>query len=504
MEVSKIPEVVNIVSDSEVGVFPIYFYCMGLNEDIEPFIGKNMSVVLVELDNGNMRWCTSLSEWKEFGRTAFRKIQGEEGYFKRVYDAVVSHSEAMVKAAEQSHFGNLSDKSTDGLWQIYASFGHKMRLLVASGLVFSYIDAKTNLLSDKLLSFLRTRLPEKEVPRAFTILSTPPEDSFVKKERESLVALALGVKNRFKRYHELSGPELLLLIQKDSRLNKQFEEHFGQFFWLNYNYSGPAWTRGEVCSFIIEHANQRESLEKQLKGLRQEKETIRQKQNAIEKELKLDKEHDFLFRVARDVVYLKGFRKDMMYKAYCYMENLLKEIAKRGNLSLQETRFLLPSEVKELLETGKADKELLKERQRFCVIVGLNKKYAVFTGEKARKASERIIEEKVQEKQELRGSCACHGEAKGIVKIINAVSDLAKMNKGNILVSKQTNPNLVPAMEKAAAIITDIGGITCHAAIVARELRIPCVIGTGNATKILKDGDAVEVNASKGIVRLIE
>ena len=64
-----------------------------------------------------------------------------------------------------------------------------------------------------------------------------------------------------------------------------------------------------------------------------------------------------------------------------------------------------------------------------------------------------------------------------------------------------TSPEFISAMRNAAAIITDEGGITCHAAIVSRELEIPCLIGTKNATKILKDGDMVEVDTFKGIVR---
>ncbi len=77
------------------------------------------------------------------------------------------------------------------------------------------------------------------------------------------------------------------------------------------------------------------------------------------------------------------------------------------------------------------------------------------------------------------------------------------MEKGHILVSHSTNPNILSAMIKASAIITNAGGLTCHAAIVAREFKIPCVIGTKIATKVLKDGDMVEVDAQRGIVRKI-
>ena len=81
---------------------------------------------------------------------------------------------------------------------------------------------------------------------------------------------------------------------------------------------------------------------------------------------------------------------------------------------------------------------------------------------------------------------------------------MKKMNKGDILVAVQTMPQLLPAMKKAAAFVTDIGGLVCHAAIVARELGTPCIIGTWNATKILKDGDLVEVDADEGVVKILK
>jgi pyruvate,water dikinase len=93
------------------------------------------------------------------------------------------------------------------------------------------------------------------------------------------------------------------------------------------------------------------------------------------------------------------------------------------------------------------------------------------------------------------------GLVRGAVKIILNPTDMAKMKQGDVLVAIATNPDVVPAMKKAAAIVTEQGGVTCHAAIVSRELGIPCVIGTKIATRVLKDGDEVEVDAARGIVK---
>jgi pyruvate,water dikinase len=106
--------------------------------------------------------------------------------------------------------------------------------------------------------------------------------------------------------------------------------------------------------------------------------------------------------------------------------------------------------------------------------------------------------------KEIQGQIGCPGKARGRVCVIkNIQTDAVKFKTGNILVTGMTRPEFVPLMQKASAIITDEGGITSHAAIVSRELGIPCIIGTKIATKVLKDGDLVEVKANHGTVKII-
>jgi len=100
----------------------------------------------------------------------------------------------------------------------------------------------------------------------------------------------------------------------------------------------------------------------------------------------------------------------------------------------------------------------------------------------------------------LKGLGASPGIGVGPVKIIHSASELDKIEKGDVLVTRMTNPDMVPAMQKAAAIVTDEGGITCHAAIVSREMGVPCVVGTESATEKLKDGQIITVDGTHGLV----
>lgn len=100
----------------------------------------------------------------------------------------------------------------------------------------------------------------------------------------------------------------------------------------------------------------------------------------------------------------------------------------------------------------------------------------------------------------LSGTSACAGLARGRTKIVKNLGDAAKIEEGDILVTPFTTPLLTSAIVKAGAIVTDTGGVTCHAAVIARELGVPCVVGTKNATQKLEDNMLVIVDGKKGLV----
>lgn len=111
----------------------------------------------------------------------------------------------------------------------------------------------------------------------------------------------------------------------------------------------------------------------------------------------------------------------------------------------------------------------------------------------------------IEEKKEVlkplcKGLPASPGIGRGKVILIKDVSEINLVKEGDILVTEMTNPDMVPAMRKAAGVVTDEGGRTCHAAIVSRELQIPCIVGAKNATKVLKEGQTVTVDATRGVV----
>jgi len=111
--------------------------------------------------------------------------------------------------------------------------------------------------------------------------------------------------------------------------------------------------------------------------------------------------------------------------------------------------------------------------------------------------------EGVKNKKIVKGFTAYTGKAEGVVRVIFSRKDYGKIKKGDILVAVNTSPDYSLIIKKAAAIVVDEGGLLCHAAIIAREMKKPCIVGTKTATSAFKDGDIVEVDAGRGTIRKI-
>ncbi len=189
------------------------------------------------------------------------------------------------------------------------------------------------------------------------------------------------------------------------------------------------------------------------------------------------------------------------------LHGLWQEISDRLGLTYRQFYSLTAKEIHAALIRPQNAKVLKKTAQfrhdtGAVLVLENGKKIVLHDKELERYIRQEAMEKKkVSNVRELKGQAASVGQAKGRVRLVFSVHDVPKVEKGDIMVAPSTNPTFVPAMERAKAIITDEGGLLSHAAIVSRELKIPCVVGTKIATQVFKDGDMVEVNANHGWVR---
>lgn len=209
----------------------------------------------------------------------------------------------------------------------------------------------------------------------------------------------------------------------------------------------------------------------------------------------------------------KLFFRSEVNKIYGSLLVILNDVARRFYLSQEQARFCRYDEVRTLLDGKNIDINEANRRIKCFVCLKNGKKPNFFTGLKAEKIIENIRPKTKKNIVELRGDSASAGVARGMVKIIPVVFDrggevvlnkkIKEMKKGEIMVSRTTGPETMMACRKAGAIIADEGGINSHAAIISRELQIPGVVNVKIATRVLKDGDLVEVDGNTGVIKIL-
>jgi phosphoenolpyruvate synthase/pyruvate phosphate dikinase len=245
-------------------------------------------------------------------------------------------------------------------------------------------------------------------------------------------------------------------------------------------------------------------LRKQYNSLRNYGKKIQTDKSALFRQLRAPVSIRKYFDLIALSIWIRLVSRNTFALSHYASRGLFKQIGKRLNMAAEEVKWLTPVEVKTALLLNKFPRtKQIAARKATCVLLFKNGRAIMLEGAKAQKFMNNELGREVVPGKvgAITGMVAYPGTVKGKVKIILAQKDINKMNNGNILVARMTTPEIIPAVKKAAAIVTDEGGITCHAAIISRELGIPCVVGTKIATKILKDDDTVIVYADQGLVK---
>ena len=185
----------------------------------------------------------------------------------------------------------------------------------------------------------------------------------------------------------------------------------------------------------------------------------------------------------------------ILYKANEYLHNKAKKILPKEYQ--EHIKFLF---IEEVFQNKMPSLDLIQKRKNGYIF--FDNKLELVDNIPLWLERKNIVIKSQQDGKIIKGSVAYSGKKTGKVCQIYTKEDFKKFEKGDILVTTMTTPKFTPILKLAGAIVTDEGGITCHAAIIARELKIPCIIGCKNATEILKNDMIVEVNANEGIINI--
>jgi phosphohistidine swiveling domain-containing protein len=275
-----------------------------------------------------------------------------------------------------------------------------------------------------------------------------------------------------------------------------------KWYWVRNNY------------FIVDIVNE-EVIEKQIKDMTVDEarriindvdtivSSIKPKKDEIIKRLNITRSTIGITNALSSFIILQDRRKEIALKTTSFFVRVCNKLLELYKYSDDEKKVILSSAFHQWFYELNRE-ELLEKSYEANVGAFYRIGGPTLIGQDAIKINNEFVDSTSMENvREIKGQIAYKGNIKSRVIVVLRNEDFSKFQDGDILVTSMTRPEFVPLMKMASAFITDEGGITCHAAIVARELKKPCIIGTKIATKVLKDGDMVEVDADKGIVKII-
>ncbi|MFH1276641.1 MAG: PEP-utilizing enzyme [Candidatus Woesearchaeota archaeon] len=375
---------------------------------------------------------------------------------------------------------NLIGLSTKQILE-YFKEGYLAIAKVTAYMSFKGTVQMSDVLEERIKQVLQIRIKNnEELTNVALLFSMPKKETFMVLEQKSILKIGIA-------YQQHKEIENLLL------------NHTKNFGWIGcVMFSGQPYSidyfKKELQTIL------KDDCSKRLLEIETKKKERNEKIKTLITSLLLNKEEQKLLTQFRSWSHYRTYVKDMTSLGMVPLLPLLQELANRVQVSYNDLLYLGYSE---LMQVYEKKKELIFEsklRQKGWGVIMLENSIQYYNYNNIQKIKE--DEEKIP--SGIKGSSACKGYVQGLARIIISVEDLDSLKKGDILITSMTTTNFVPFLSKVSAIVTDEGGITCHAAIISRELNIPCIIGTRFATKAFRNGELIEVDANKGIVKKIK
>lgn len=411
-------------------------------------------------------WFSHIQDWNEPKRLLLEAIENkDEAFFQNFYEkaqedinwllSVIEHaSKCVTPHTIQLFFKTFQD--TEMPWILTLPYGE---------LLEDYIREKAPFLSNEQLH----------------ILFTPARKTKTMQHQENLKNLKKKLIEKNIYLENLSSKEALALVSvAHPELHEKIKQHVNEYSWVGMMHFWGSPYHEEKCIEDLKHVSEH-----------QEKQT---------QDIDLPENIEWLKQHIKEIVYLRNNFAELGSFATYKSSTFLEHASQQFGLSWKEARWLSIEEFLEGMQ-GKdiPSQTIIEERKKAYGLIQFEGKNHILTGEKLKNVLHPLLTRSVE--QTVSGLVAHPGKVQGKVKIILTPMDIIKVEKGDIIISPETTPDFLPAIHTSVAIVTDQGGIISHAAIVAREFKKPCIVGTKYATQIFKDGDYVEVDAEQGIVR---
>jgi phosphoenolpyruvate synthase/pyruvate phosphate dikinase len=482
-----------------IPVFPSYCICAGFRDKTVAKIGAPFDYF--KNINGHMYIHTEIQQ--RFTEYLKQRMDEDESYPKRLLEEILQESRELIQAAKRISQGDLKSMSRLELREALQEFVDEFKDLVP------YLPT-TNIFIAIFEELIRKELEQKvdspELIQDYILaLASPIKYSYVGRFYRALLELAVEMHRDDKCMNILREGQSLLEIEKglweyNREVFDAIKRLIKNFSWLNFQFGF-----GQVLTFedILEKLRGLTKFDPviKLQEFKRRKTELRQKRWFLKK--LLSNKGASIAELMSEFALVRQERFEAFNRAGFLARALFEEVANRLGLIYSEVSYLTPTELLEALASSQPGDEQLREkaveRAKGYAMVMERGEIRLYSGAQM----EFIVkeEEAIPIMSEVRGKVASRGVAVGEARVILDKSDFNKIQEGDILVVTATTPEYTLILNKVAAIVADVGGVTSHTAFIAREMGIPCVTNTKIGTKIFKDGDLVEVDAIRGVVK---
>jgi len=473
--------------------------------------GGNFTSHFGTFKNNTTDWYIDMVDIKRVTNLFLQKAKKENNFSKKLIKKWQKNEKAFICDCKEIEKINISKLSLLELKESYLNFADVYRNAISSSsLIDGFALGSDEIIQKEINKLLEKRGIERGRGIMFSHLTAPVHQSFINEAEVALLKIAFRIsqdKKINKIFKENGAKDILKKIKQAKKPGYIIiEQHQKKYFWTKNNYyDNNILTVKDFIKEIKVLLINNVDIGKEIKRINRAPINNKIKKQKLIKKLRLSKYLKNLLEISEDFTYWQDERKKMTFHFTHYCSLFLAEIGKRMGYNLDQMKYLTSVEVLNLFDGKKINLSEANKRKKKSLIYQKNNFYEVLSGKKAEEVIKKIfVAVGKKDINDFRGLPASSGKICGKVKIIKSVKEVNKMSKGDILVAVMTRPDYIMGIKQASAIITDEGGITCHAAIISRELGIPCVIGTKIATKILKDGDIVEVNANHGVITIIK
>jgi phosphohistidine swiveling domain-containing protein len=320
---------------------------------------------------------------------------------------------------------------------------------------------------------------KEEITEFLRVLSIPLKPNYVILEKMDLLKIAIEKNN-------ISNKEL----------NKKLEEHTAKYRHMPlFDFDHNPYTK-EYCTKKLEFI---ENPKEELRLIHESFIKRNEEFDKLIKQINFDNDLRNLLVMLKRAIFFRDYADTIRQKMNFHLRNFYIYIGLKIGLNLDEIVLLTDEEIYNHIKNGiKFSSNELARRKKAFLLTQIGDRIFILSGDEAKKEVERLnLYSKLKKVNILHGLVAFPGNIEGKSKVIYTNKDLYKIEEGDIIVTTMTRQDFVPYFGKIRALITEEGGITCHAAIIARELGIPCIVGVDNATKLIEDNNVVRLSGTK-------